>query len=145
MNNSSKLTACLYLTVILTGNFRESFHSINPNNINPTNLVELQVSFMAVIVKKGEYVFLPKLRSICILDRLVERVSIYYITGSQAINTHFIIGLQHCCHQDSSQETSLSFEEDEEKSWLWAGRGGHWIGDRECYEEVMSCRARQRG
>ena len=59
--------------------FRESFHSINPNSINATNLVELQVSFMAIKVKRGEYIFLPKLRSICVLDRIVEKVNIHVL------------------------------------------------------------------
>ena len=34
---------------------------------------------MAIKVKRGEYIFLPKLRSICVLDRIVEKVSIYYL------------------------------------------------------------------
>ena len=69
--------------------FRESFHSINPNSINATNLVELQVSFMAIKVKRGEYTFLPKLRSICVLDRIVEKVSIYYLLLNEKLKNAY--------------------------------------------------------
>ena len=68
--------------------FRESFHSINPNSINATNLVELQVSFMAIKVKRGEYIFLPKLRSICVQNRIVEKVSIYLLALKWKVDKH---------------------------------------------------------
>ena len=57
---------------------RFSFKPINPNAITLTNLVELQVSFTAIRVKRNDYVFVPKLRSICVLDRSVEKVSILF-------------------------------------------------------------------
>ena len=82
--------------------FRESFHSINPNSINATNLVELQVSFMAIKVKRGEYIFLPKLRSICVLDRIVEKVSIHLLNLKQKLINDKCIssGLQYRCYQN---------------------------------------------
>ena len=54
---------------------RITFKPINLNAGTITNLVELQVSFTAVRVKRGEYVFVPKLRSICVLSRHVEKVT----------------------------------------------------------------------
>ena len=39
------------------------------------NLVEAQVSFPIIRVAREEYVFVPKLRAICLLDRIVEMVS----------------------------------------------------------------------
>ena len=40
-----------------------------------TNLVEAQVSFAIIRVARQEYAFVPKLRAICLLDRIVEMVS----------------------------------------------------------------------
>ena len=77
--------AIIFINIFIR-HFRESFHSINPNSINATNLVELQVSFMAIKVKRGEYIFLPKLRSICVLDRIVEKVSIYLLAFEWKVN-----------------------------------------------------------
>lgn len=37
-------------------------------------MLEVQVGFMAIRVARDEFVFLPKLRAICILDRIVEQV-----------------------------------------------------------------------
>ena len=77
--------AIIFIDIFIR-HFRESFHSINPNSINATNLVELQVSFMAIKVKRGEYIFLPKLRSICVLDRIVEKVSTYLLALKWEVN-----------------------------------------------------------
>ena len=79
--------AIIFINIFIR-HFRESFHSINPNSINATNLVELQVSFMAIKVKRGEYIFLPKLRSICVLDRIVEKVSIYLLALKWKVDKH---------------------------------------------------------
>lgn len=40
-----------------------------------SNMVEVQVAFHAIRVGRQEYLFLPKLRAICLLNRVVERVS----------------------------------------------------------------------
>lgn len=42
-------------------------------------MVELQVAFQAIRVRRDEYIFLPILRAICLLSREVEQVS--YIIG----------------------------------------------------------------
>ena len=47
---------------------------MRPELIVISNLVELQVAFMAVRLARAEYIFLPKLRAICVLSREVERV-----------------------------------------------------------------------
>jgi hypothetical protein len=52
-----------------------SFTHISSQSIRPGHLVEVQASFEAIKLKSDEYVLLAKLRSICILDRVVEHVS----------------------------------------------------------------------
>ena len=47
---------------------------IKPGLFMLTNLVEVQVSFVIIRVARHEYAFVPKLRAICLLDRIVERV-----------------------------------------------------------------------
>lgn len=49
--------------------------TINPTGIQVGNMVEVQVAFCAVPIGKGHYKLLLKLRSICVLNRMVERVS----------------------------------------------------------------------
>ena len=39
-----------------------------------TNLVEVQVSFVIIRVACHEYAFVPKIRAICLLDHVVEKV-----------------------------------------------------------------------
>ena len=50
------------------------FSKIQPQHINVSNLVELQIAFTTARLGRQEHVFLPKLRSVCVLDRTVERV-----------------------------------------------------------------------
>lgn len=45
-----------------------------PSAIRPGQLLEVQVAFCAVPVAKGKYRMLLKLRSVCILDRQVQKV-----------------------------------------------------------------------
>lgn len=40
-------------------------------------MVEVQVSFQAIRVARHDYVFIPKLRAMCLLDRTAEAVSTY--------------------------------------------------------------------
>ena len=53
--------------------------SIAPTGIQVGNLVEIQVSFCAVPIAKGKYKMLLKLRSVCVLDRLVVGVCVNYL------------------------------------------------------------------
>ena len=59
----------------LTQCFRHYYKPVSPHSIPLYSLVEIQVAFTAVKVKQQEYQFIPKLRSVCILDRSVEHVS----------------------------------------------------------------------
>jgi hypothetical protein len=54
---------------------RTSYQKVRPMSIRVGQLVEVQLGFMSVRVKKGKYAFLPILRSICILDRTLVEVS----------------------------------------------------------------------
>ncbi|EIW51397.1 uncharacterized protein TRAVEDRAFT_84659, partial [Trametes versicolor FP-101664 SS1] len=51
-----------------------SFRRIKPDGIFPGTMVELQIAFAAVKVGHHEYIFLPKLRAICVLSRAVQSV-----------------------------------------------------------------------
>ncbi len=62
------LPLCKSLTAI------SSFHRIKPDGIFPGTMVELQIAFAAVKVGHHEYIFLPKLRAICVLSRAVQSV-----------------------------------------------------------------------
>ncbi|KAI0713351.1 hypothetical protein C8Q76DRAFT_621136 [Earliella scabrosa] len=52
---------------------RPTFIRIKPDLLSLSNMVEIQVAFIAARTGRTEYVFLPKLRSVCLLDRCVER------------------------------------------------------------------------
>ena len=54
------------------------FQVIEPHHITLSNLIDVQMAFAMVKVSKREFVFLPKLRAICMLDRAVEQVSSIY-------------------------------------------------------------------
>ena len=53
----------------------EIYVESKPGIFAMTNLVEAQVSFAIIRVARQEYAFVPKLRAICLLDRIVEMVS----------------------------------------------------------------------
>ena len=55
------------------------FQVIEPYCITPSNLVDVQMTFAIVKVSKGEFVFLPKLYAICMLDHSVKQVSFCFI------------------------------------------------------------------
>ena len=60
----------------LFGNRAYEYISVNPTGIQVGNVVEAQVAFCVVpIGKQGKYKMITKLRSLCTLDRSVERVS----------------------------------------------------------------------
>lgn len=65
---SECLQLCRSLTAI------SSFRRIKPDVIFPGTMVELQIAFAAVKVGHHEYIFLPKLRAICVLSRAVQSV-----------------------------------------------------------------------
>ncbi|KAI0643198.1 hypothetical protein C8Q79DRAFT_915303, partial [Trametes meyenii] len=48
---------------------RSSFKRIKPDTIMPGTMVELQVAFTVAKLGRHDYIFLPKLRAICILSR----------------------------------------------------------------------------
>ncbi|KAI0648855.1 hypothetical protein C8Q79DRAFT_904731, partial [Trametes meyenii] len=54
------------------GERRGSFRRIKPDAIAPGLMVELQITFIAVKLGRNDYAFLPKLRSICVLNRVVH-------------------------------------------------------------------------
>lgn len=56
--------------------FSEVYKEIKPGLLTLTHLVEVQVSFVIIRVARQEYAFVPKLRAICLLNRIVETVSI---------------------------------------------------------------------
>ena len=51
------------------------FERYKPEFFNLSNMVEVQVSFQAIKIGKHDYVFLPKLRSLCLINRDAEVVS----------------------------------------------------------------------
>ncbi|KAI1788713.1 hypothetical protein LXA43DRAFT_1063381 [Ganoderma leucocontextum] len=51
---------------------REEYTHIKPGLFTLTNFIEVQVSFMIVRIAHQEYTFVPKLRALCLLDRVVE-------------------------------------------------------------------------
>ncbi|KAI0666734.1 hypothetical protein C8Q78DRAFT_1072132 [Trametes maxima] len=55
---------------------RTSFKRIKPDVIMPGTMVELQVAFTVAKLGQHDYIFLPKLRAICILNRVVHTVSV---------------------------------------------------------------------
>ncbi|KAM5534257.1 hypothetical protein V8D89_012082 [Ganoderma adspersum] len=54
----------------------EIYVESKPGIFAVTNLVEAQVSFAIIRVARQEYVFVPKLRAICLLDCVVETLSL---------------------------------------------------------------------
>ena len=63
-------------SIFTISSFSVEYAQIKPGLFALTNLVEVQVSFAAIRVSRQEYVFIPKLRAICLLNRVVETVSI---------------------------------------------------------------------
>ncbi|KAH8084934.1 hypothetical protein BXZ70DRAFT_900363, partial [Cristinia sonorae] len=55
-----------------------SYQQISPGFIRPGHLVELQVGVCSVPIGKGKNMMLVKLRSVCVLSRLVEHVRFSY-------------------------------------------------------------------
>ena len=56
--------------------YREfKYEQISPVMIQAGNLVEVQVGFCTVQLNRGRFLMLQKLRSICVLSRIVEQVS----------------------------------------------------------------------
>ncbi|KAI0744662.1 hypothetical protein C8Q76DRAFT_605300, partial [Earliella scabrosa] len=52
-----------------------AFERIKPETFALGHLVEVQVAFQVARIGQAEYVFLPKLRALCLLDRTAEKVS----------------------------------------------------------------------
>ena len=50
-------------------------HSICPDEILPGHLVEIQFTYSSLPAKGSGYRMMPKSHSICVLDRIVEKVS----------------------------------------------------------------------
>ncbi|KAI0349264.1 hypothetical protein OH77DRAFT_1499631 [Trametes cingulata] len=48
------------------------YQRVRPDVIVPGTMVEVQVAFAAVKLGRDDYIFLPKLRAICVLDRGVQ-------------------------------------------------------------------------
>lgn len=65
---------------------------MNPTGIRLGYLVEVQMGFCAVPISKGQYRFIAKLRSICVLNREVD--SVCDVHARYAPSTHI------CEHQD---------------------------------------------
>ena len=55
---------------------RMRFEQYKPEMFNLSNMVEVQVSFQVVRVGRHDYVFIPKLRAMCLLGREAENVSV---------------------------------------------------------------------
>ena len=51
------------------------YHSIRPDEILPGHLVEIQFTYSSLPAKGSGYRMMLKLHSICVLDRIVEKVS----------------------------------------------------------------------
>ena len=51
-----------------------SFDQYKPEHFNLSNMVKVQVSFQVVRVGRHDYVFIPKLRALCLLNRDAEAV-----------------------------------------------------------------------
>ncbi|KAI1789299.1 hypothetical protein LXA43DRAFT_974333 [Ganoderma leucocontextum] len=49
------------------------FSHIKPDMFNTGNLVEVQVGFVTVRLSRQEYIFLPRLRALCLLSHVVEK------------------------------------------------------------------------
>ena len=60
---------------------RAHWERYKPEFFNLSNMVEVQVSFQVVQVGKHDYVFLPKLRSLCLINREAEVVSAIYCSN----------------------------------------------------------------
>ena len=58
-----------------TPTFRR-YNKVKPETFQVTHLVEVQIGFAAIRLARHEYIFLPKLRAICLLNRAVEQASI---------------------------------------------------------------------
>ncbi|KAI0717659.1 hypothetical protein C8Q72DRAFT_756818, partial [Fomitopsis betulina] len=57
-----------YWEQTVTENQGSSFHCIKPDTIFPGTMVKLQIAFAAVKIGRHEYIFLLKLRAICVLS-----------------------------------------------------------------------------
>ncbi len=55
---------------------RYQYVECNPVQIKVGHLVEVQVSFSVVPISKGRHLMLSKLRSVCILDQIVQKVGL---------------------------------------------------------------------
>lgn len=106
---------------------------IPASEIELGHLVELQVAVTAVKLTKSSYKILHRLRSICILDRVVVTVSIHITTipiGTQSARNM----LSGCtsrsywsCTQDSSSGCTTCETQDRIQWW---GRGGRTYSSR---------------
>ncbi|KAI0747738.1 hypothetical protein C8Q80DRAFT_1103639 [Daedaleopsis nitida] len=55
------------------------FERYKPEFFNLSNMVEVQVSFQAIRVARHDYIFIPKLRAICLLHRTAEGVYTHHL------------------------------------------------------------------
>ena len=72
---SLRVCAAWKMATYLCNEFRERFARIKPDVFSLAHLVEVQVAFVAVRTGRAEYAFVPRLRSLCLLSKAVERVS----------------------------------------------------------------------
>lgn len=91
------------------------FDLYKPELFNLSNMVEVQVSFQVVRVGRHDYVFVPKLRAMCLLGREAEAVSASsgLCHWNVDINVNGPPGLQRRCHRSYRQNPSFTSEEDQ--------------------------------
>lgn len=59
--------------------FSFQYAECNPVQIKVGHLVEVQASFCVVPISKGKHLMLSKLRSVCILDQVVQKVRLIIV------------------------------------------------------------------
>ena len=95
-----------------------AFERIKPDFFAPGHLVEVQVAFHAVRVSRAEYVFLPKLRALCLLDRTAEKVRCDSLREVGMVCSRWLSGIQRCSYQGDELQARVATEEGQEEGGI---------------------------
>ena len=95
-----------------------AFERIKPDLFAPGHLIEVQVAFHAVRVSRAEYVFLPKLRALCLLDRTAEKVRCDSLREVGMVCSRWLSGIQRCSYQGDELQARVATEEGQEEGGI---------------------------
>ena len=83
LHNSELVPPSILVDALIS--VRPQYKKISPTAVQLGCLLEVQVGFCVVPIQHGKFKLLLKLRSICVLDRSVENVSVSIVRETQRL------------------------------------------------------------